>query len=189
MVVDLDEGLVGDAVFGEVEGLLEAELVVEGAGGGEVVDADGDVGDAVEGRRRAAVGLGVSEAGEESEDESACEGLADAEGRLQVHSLSFWSGWSGEAVPTRIVSDEIARQTNRFYATPLNLAKVLIRWVIAGYFQGKVLDRNGLAIKYFVIARYGRPFVAVFGFFSIYFYSTGLTKPKMPGFRRIFFGE
>ena len=59
LVVDLDEGLVGDAVFLEVEGLFEAELFVEGDGGGEVVDADGDVGDAVEGGRWGAVGLGV----------------------------------------------------------------------------------------------------------------------------------
>ena len=49
VVVDLDEGLVRDVVFAEVEGLFEAELLVEGDGGGEVVDADGDVGDAVEG--------------------------------------------------------------------------------------------------------------------------------------------
>ena len=32
------------------EGLVEAELVVEGDGGGDVLDADGDVGDAVHGR-------------------------------------------------------------------------------------------------------------------------------------------
>ena len=51
VVVDLDEGLVDDAVFGEVEGLLEAEFGVEVAGGGEVVDADGYMGDAVERRR------------------------------------------------------------------------------------------------------------------------------------------
>jgi hypothetical protein len=50
-VVDLDEGLVWDVVFAEIEGLFEAELLVEGNGSGEVVDADGDVGDAVERRR------------------------------------------------------------------------------------------------------------------------------------------
>lgn len=59
VIVDLDEGLVGDAVFFEVEGLLEAELFVEGDGGGEVVDADGYVGDTVEGGWWDAVGLGV----------------------------------------------------------------------------------------------------------------------------------
>ena len=49
-VVDLDEGLVGNVVLAKIEGLLKAELLVEGDGGGEVVDADGDVGDTVEGR-------------------------------------------------------------------------------------------------------------------------------------------
>ena len=61
VVVDLDEGLVGDVVLAEIEGLLEAELLVEGDGGGEIVDADGDVGDAVEGRRGRAIGLWLSE--------------------------------------------------------------------------------------------------------------------------------
>jgi hypothetical protein len=65
VIVDLDEGLVGDAVFLKVEGLLEAELFVKGGGGGEIVDADGDVSDAVERGWRGAVRLGVSEGGEE----------------------------------------------------------------------------------------------------------------------------
>jgi hypothetical protein len=49
-VVELDEGLGDGAVGAGVgEGLLEAELVVEGERGGDVLDPDGDVGDAVHG--------------------------------------------------------------------------------------------------------------------------------------------
>ena len=74
----------------EVEGLLEAELLVEGDGGGEVVDADGDVGDAVEGRWGSAVGLGVcedrEETGEDSDEQCACIDLADGRGRMCIHS-------------------------------------------------------------------------------------------------------
>jgi hypothetical protein len=69
-VVDLDEGLVGDAVFFQVEGLLEAEFFVEGGGSGEVVDADGYVGYSVEGRWGDAVGLGVDESDEEGGKDS-----------------------------------------------------------------------------------------------------------------------
>ena len=85
VVVDLDERLVGDIIFAEIEGLLEAELLVEGDGGCEVVDADGDVGDAVE-WWGVVFGLGVGGAGEEggqeSDEQSACVDLADARGGL-----------------------------------------------------------------------------------------------------------
>ena len=85
VVVDLDEGLVRDVVFAEVEGLFKAELLVEGDGGCEVVDADGDVGDAVE-WWGVVFGLGVGGAGEEggqeSDEQSACVELADARGGL-----------------------------------------------------------------------------------------------------------
>ncbi len=48
-VVDLDEGLVDDAIVVlEVEGGDEAELLVEGAGGVKVMHAEGDVSDAAE---------------------------------------------------------------------------------------------------------------------------------------------
>jgi hypothetical protein len=70
MIVDLDEGFVGHAVFLEVECLLEAEFLIEGDGGGEVVDADSDVGNAVEGRWRGAVGLGLSEGSDEGGEQS-----------------------------------------------------------------------------------------------------------------------
>ena len=85
MIVDLDEGFVGHAVFLEVECLLEAELFVEGDGGGEVVNTDGDVGDAVEGGGWGAVGLGLGrggggeEHGEESDEKIA--GVGDTRGR------------------------------------------------------------------------------------------------------------
>ncbi len=51
MVVDLDERFVRNIVAAEVEGLLEAKGLVKGDGSGEVVHADGDVGDASERRR------------------------------------------------------------------------------------------------------------------------------------------
>jgi hypothetical protein len=101
MVVDLDEGLVGDIVFAEVEGLFESELLVEGDGGSEVVNADRDMGDAIE---RWGVGVGLSlcggseEGGQESNEQSAWVDLADARGRLYVHSLFlefFMSGSRG----------------------------------------------------------------------------------------------
>ncbi len=63
VVVDLDEGLVGDAVAAEVEGLVEAEFFVEVDGGAEVFDADGDVGDA--GERRDLLGWRSDRGGEE----------------------------------------------------------------------------------------------------------------------------
>jgi hypothetical protein len=91
LVVDLDEGFVGDAVFLEIEGLLEAEFFVEGDGGGEIVDTKSDVGDSVEGGWWGAVGLGVGggseEGGEESDEESACAELTGARGLFEVHSL------------------------------------------------------------------------------------------------------
>ncbi len=65
VVVDLDEGLVRNIVLAEVERLLKAELLVEGDRGGEVVDTDGDVGDAVEWRRGRAIGLCVKRDREE----------------------------------------------------------------------------------------------------------------------------
>ncbi len=68
VVVDLDERLVGDVVFAEVEGLFKAELLVEGDGGGEIVDADGDVGDAVK-RRGVGFGLGVGKRGDKDKGE------------------------------------------------------------------------------------------------------------------------
>jgi hypothetical protein len=72
VVVDLDEGLVGDVVFAEIKGLFEAELLVESDGGCEVVDADGDVGDAVEGWWGGTVGrgLGMGDSGEEDGEKS-----------------------------------------------------------------------------------------------------------------------
>jgi hypothetical protein len=66
VVIYLDEGLVGNVVFAEVEGLFEAELLVEVDGGGEIVNADGDVGDAVEGRGMV-FGLSVAKCGDEEE--------------------------------------------------------------------------------------------------------------------------
>src|ERR1700722_17693914 len=75
MIVDFDEGFVGHAVFLEVECLLESEFLIEGDGGGKVVDTDSDVGYAVEGGWRSAVGLGArqgsDEGGEQSEAKSA----------------------------------------------------------------------------------------------------------------------
>jgi hypothetical protein len=64
MIVDLEERLVGDVVFAEVEGLLKAKFFVEGCGCSQVVDTDGDVGDAVEGWGRSAIGLREREGGE-----------------------------------------------------------------------------------------------------------------------------
>ena len=52
IVVNLDEGLVRDVILSQIEGLLEAELLVERHGGREIVHADGDVGDSVKRRRR-----------------------------------------------------------------------------------------------------------------------------------------
>jgi hypothetical protein len=70
-VVELDEALVDLAVFvGEGEGLFEAELVVEVAGGVEGADADGDVGYAGEGRGLLGVGEGCGE-DEDGEDKEA----------------------------------------------------------------------------------------------------------------------
>ena len=77
-VVELDEGLGdgGAVAAGIGEGLVEAELVVEGDRGGDVLDADGDVGDAVHGReggrdgRRCGCGCGRGLGGREGREAS-----------------------------------------------------------------------------------------------------------------------
>ena len=66
VVVDLDERLVRNVVLAEIKGLFKAELLVEGDRGGEIVDADCDVGDAVE-RRRRGIGLCMGEAGKNNQ--------------------------------------------------------------------------------------------------------------------------
>jgi hypothetical protein len=69
--------------------LFEAELLVEGDGGGEIVDADGDVGDAVEGRGWDAVGLGLAmgEVGDQNEGECSGAGKVGPEGIQSRHLL------------------------------------------------------------------------------------------------------
>jgi hypothetical protein len=69
-VVDLDEGLIGDVVFAQIESLLEAKFLVECDGVGEIVHAKGDVGDSVEGCRFG-VGLRVDEGYEKDWDKCA----------------------------------------------------------------------------------------------------------------------
>ncbi len=83
-IVELDEGFGDGSVFGEGEGFVKAEARVEVAGGGDVVDADGYVGYAGEGRG----GLGLEGGGEEGEKESGLRECADdawTDGVLLAH--------------------------------------------------------------------------------------------------------
>jgi hypothetical protein len=78
VVVNLDEGLIGNAVFGEVEGLLKAKFGVEVAGSGKVVDADSYMSNACE---RRCLGLGFEGRDQNGEgDGKSSYGLSDGAG-------------------------------------------------------------------------------------------------------------